>query len=207
MNKLTFAAVALAASAALAACGGAAASGGDDVASLGSTPTPDATTPSTGSVDPQQAMLDYTQCMRDHGIDMPDPEFGSATGGGVVVRQVTKGSDGDGSALDPESPAFKDADAECQPLLRAAVGSTEIDPAQQAEMREQMLAFAQCMRDHGVDFPDPTFSDDGGISVHVGSDDDGPSGLDPDDPKVEAAMEECSSSTGAPMVVSQRASG
>src|SRR6266540_2083897 len=31
-----------------------------------------------------------------------------------------------------------------------------------ANMEDAMLAFAQCMRDHGIDMPDPEFKDDGG---------------------------------------------
>ena len=30
-------------------------------------------------------------------------------------------------------------------------------------MREQMLEFAECMRDHGIDMPDPVFGDDGRV--------------------------------------------
>ena len=143
-------------------------------------------------------MLDYTSCMRDNGIDMPDPEFASAPGG-VITKQVAGRGEEGGPAFDPTNQAFKDADAECGPLLRDAIGTIDIDPEQQAEMREQALAFSQCMRDHGVDFPDPVFDDNGGISVSIGSDD-GATGPSPDDPEVEAAMEECSAVTGAPMV-------
>ncbi len=31
-------------------------------------------------------------------------------------------------------------------------------------MREQMLEFAECMRDHGIDMPDPVFADDGRVA-------------------------------------------
>jgi hypothetical protein len=215
MNKLTVAVASVAAAITLAACGsaGSPSSNDGDVASLGSTTTAvGATTPSTesadGSTDPQQAMLDYTQCMRDNGIDLPDPQFSSASGGGVISKRVDAGDAPaeDAPEFDPDSQQFEDADAECQPLLRDAVGSREIDPEEQAEMREQMLAFAQCMRDHGVDFPDPEFTDDGGgVSVHVGTaDDDGPQ---PGDPEVDAAMEECSAANGGPLIVTDTVGG
>jgi hypothetical protein len=35
-------------------------------------------------------------------------------------------------------------------------------------MKEQMLAFAQCMRDHGIDMPDPTFDADGRVKIDAG---------------------------------------
>jgi hypothetical protein len=40
--------------------------------------------------------------------------------------------------------------------------------------QEAFLAFAKCMRDHGIDMPDPQFSgDDGGFNVSIGSPDGG----------------------------------
>ena len=41
------------------------------------------------------------------------------------------------------------------------------DPERLAEMREQMLEFAQCMRDHGIDMPDPTFDENGRIKIDM----------------------------------------
>jgi hypothetical protein len=50
--------------------------------------------------------------------------------------------------------------------------------------QDQALKFAQCMRDNGVpNFPDPKFSDGGGLSIDV------PEGSDPH--KVDAAMQTC----------------
>jgi hypothetical protein len=48
---------------------------------------------------------------------------------------------------------------------------------------ERALKFAQCMREHGVDMPDPEPSSGGGVSIRVGP------GADKD--KVDAAMEAC----------------
>lgn len=46
--------------------------------------------------------------------------------------------------------------------------------------------FAKCMREQGVDFPDPEVSDDGRrIRMRPGQD------TDPDDPKVQAAQQAC----------------
>ena len=56
---------------------------------------------------------------------------------------------------------------ECQPLLENARGAIEMDPEQEAEMREQMLEFTECMREQGIDMPDPVFSDDGGFTVQA----------------------------------------
>ena len=39
------------------------------------------------------------------------------------------------------------------------MGDFEIDPEREAEMREELLAFSECMREHGIDMPDPVFSE------------------------------------------------
>ncbi len=49
-----------------------------------------------------------------------------------------------------------------------------------------MLEYARCMRDEGVDMPDPDFSQGGGF-IGMGGD------VDPDDPDFRAADEVCRS--------------
>jgi hypothetical protein len=128
-----------------------------------------ATTTTTEAVDPEEAFQEYTQCMREHGIDMPDPTSGD--GGGVISVG--------GEGMDIE--AFEEAGAACDPILEAAFGEFELSPEQEAEMMDQQLAFAQCMRDNGIDWPDPT-SDN---SQMIELDDN----IDPE--TVNAAMETC----------------
>ncbi len=131
---------------------------------------PDATTTTTEAVDPEGAYQEYTECMREHGIDMPDPSSGD--GGGVIS---IGGEDG----LDFE--AMEEAGAECDPILEAAFGEFEMSPEQEAEMMDQQLAFAKCMRDSGIDWPDP--SSDGSMMIELGDD------IDPE--AVNAAMQTC----------------
>jgi hypothetical protein len=155
---------------ALAACGGGGDSGG--VASLGrSSGNNDDDTPTTASEDPEDAALAFVKCMREHGVDMPDP----SAGGGIRLT------------VHPGSKAKADAAQKaCQPLLQAA--KPKLTPEQQTAMQDAALAFAKCMRAHGVDMPDPTF-DNGGIMMKRSSKDDPL--LDPDDPKFKAAAKAC----------------
>jgi hypothetical protein len=164
----------------LGACGG---GGGDDdtdssdVASVDdegsssdSTPDDTATDGSVSPEDREEAMLEFAQCMRDHGVDMEDPQFDGEGRGGIDL-QVT-----------PENEDEVDAAQEaCQSILEDTMGELEMDPEQEAEMREQMLEYAQCMRDHGVDMPDPQFEDGGFVVQEDVS----------NDPDFEAADEEC----------------
>ncbi|MET0325222.1 MAG: hypothetical protein ABW219_08370 [Ilumatobacteraceae bacterium] len=168
---------------ALPACGG----GGDDgsgseVASLGTDASTDGTTEGTavaGPEDPEEAMLAYTECMRDHGVDMPDPQTDGESRTMIAVE------------VDPESTEFQEAQTACEPLMDNAVSQMEIDPEREAEMREQLLEYAACMRDHGIDMPDPTFGENGEVTVQAGADggDGAPNPVDDDD--FEAANAEC----------------
>lgn len=150
---------------------------GDGVASLDDTGS--ASTTST-TVDPQDAQLEFAECMRENGMpDFPDPDSG---GGPVMV--------GPGNEIDPNDPAFQDANQACASKLGNGAGGT-LDPAGSQEIQEQLLAMAECMRDQGFDLPDPSF--DGGVGQMQL-----PDGVDPSDPKFQEAQESCRTSAGLP---------
>ena len=173
----------------LGACGGGDDDDAGDIATLGegdSATTGDDATGDTadgsveGPTDPEEAALAFAQCMREHGIDMPDPEF---TGdGGVAI-----GIRGDGSTEEE----MQEAQEACQPLMENAVGNLEPPSAEELQERQdQALAAAQCMREHGYDWPDPEFDEGGGVGIRL------PEGLDPEDPEFQAAQEECMGGDG-----------
>jgi hypothetical protein len=147
---------------------------------------------SEGETDPQEAMLEYTECMRDHGIDMPDPQF-SEDGGSFAVVGGPGSEDEGADDFNPDSPEYQAAEAECGPILEDAVGQIEVDPEQEAEMREQMLEFAACMREHGIDMPDPVFDSNGRVEVQIGSEE-GEAPMDQE--AMEDAQEACMEETG-----------
>ncbi len=174
----------------IAACGG----GGDgdtpEVASLDSATTagtdPDATATTTEPLDPDEAMLAYTECMREHGIDMPDPQPAGPGGErGAIALQV-----------DPSSEDFEAAQAACEPIMEDAFGEMEIDPEREAEMREQMLAFTECMREHGIDMPDPVFGEGGRVEISAGEGGQAMPGDGPDSEEFQAAQEACGGDDG-----------
>jgi hypothetical protein len=129
---------------ALAACGGS--PDGDRVASLtgggGATGTTNGAA-KTADKDPQQAALDFAKCMREHGIDMPDPQVDDQ--GRVRVRVGGPGGDR------PDPKKLDEAQKACGRLMGGGDGAGQIDP----EERDAMVAFARCMREHGIDMPDP----------------------------------------------------
>ena len=87
--------------------------------------------------DMEKASLKFAQCMRQHGINMPDPK-----GGRISVQSRP----GDESKMQAAQKA-------CQQYLpNGGNPETANDP----KMHDQQLKFAQCMRQQGVNVPDPT---------------------------------------------------
>jgi hypothetical protein len=110
----------------------------------------------------------FAQCMRDNGVsEFPDPDAsGELTVDGVL----------NGSSIDPNAPAWKEAIGACKDLQPPGFTGDENVTDEEQEAR---LEFAQCMRDNGVeDFPDPgkddplvdtrripSAADEGGMSI------------------------------------------
>jgi hypothetical protein len=170
--------------------------GNGDVASLddGSSDASDTTTAgTTAPEDLEDAMLAFTECMRDHGIDMPDPQV---TGEGGIAIAVE-------GEMDDEK--FQEAQTACEPLMENARGDIEVDPEQLAEMQAEMLEFAECMREHGIDMPDPVFSDDGRVTQQGPPPGDDGSEFDGDE--FNTAADECGRGEGGPMIAAAPSGG
>jgi hypothetical protein len=119
------------------------------VASLG-TPPPEAESSAAPDVElsEQDAMLAYAECMRDAGVEVTDPVFDAAGG---LVDGLEFGTDAKG--VDAKGEGFTEATAACEHFLVAF--KAPADAELQAEQLERELAFAACMRDQGLDWPDP----------------------------------------------------
>jgi predicted small secreted protein len=89
------------------------------------------------------AATDFARCMRDHGFEVPDPTFDE--------DGLPRFGDMPGRVTDP---AFDDARRTCAGPLHDALAAAgkEVDkPTDTAAL----LPFARCMREQGIDFPDP----------------------------------------------------
>jgi hypothetical protein len=138
-----------------AACGGGAASPG--VAGIGSstTTTTASSVGQTANPTNYEKALSYVKCMRNHGItDMPDPD----SVGNIDIKALHPGPTSD---LNPANAEFVAANKACQHLLP---NGGQVTPAEQQHNQAQALAWAHCMRAHGIsNFPDP--GSNGRISV------------------------------------------
>jgi hypothetical protein len=123
------------------------------------------------------AMRKFAQCMRQNGVDMPDP----SDDGGRVRMKVNGKADMD---------KMKAAQEKCRHFQPNGGKPIKPDPQRLAQMR----AMAKCMREHGVDMPDP--NDDGSIVFKKGQGS-GPN-IDPDSPTFKAADKACRKYAPAP---------
>jgi hypothetical protein len=146
--------------------------GRGEAASAKGTPSPE---------DREEAILAFTECMREHGIDMPDPETSDDGRPGLRITR----DEGANEKVDREE--LEAARKACEKHLEGTF--QQFSPEQRAEMQDRMVRFAECMRDHGIDMPDPDFSESGG---RVRAFQAGPGGgIDPDDPDFKKADEAC----------------
>jgi hypothetical protein len=138
---------------ALTACG----SGGAEVAA-GSSPS------SSAAMSQEERSREFAQCMRDNGVDVPDPEPGGKPGGFGKV--------------DRTDPDFERAREACREFVPGGGDLSKLDPAK----LDQLRVFAQCMRDNGIDLPDP--DPNGGKLGGLGQ-------IDRDSPAFRSALDVC----------------
>lgn len=128
--------------------------------------------------------LKFSECMRANGLSaFPDPDAsGSLTIDGVV----------NGSSLDPNSAAWRQAMSACKDLEPA--GFTGDNGPVTPQQHQARLKFAQCIRDNGVpDFPDPASDTAPLVDTNRIPSANRPGGMD----NLRAAMQKCGSYAAA----------
>ena len=118
----------------------------------------------------------FSACMRSHGVPaFPDPD----SSGTIHVP----------SSIDDRLPTVRAAYRACRSL---APSEGSITGQGDVMRQDQLLAFAKCMRSHGVPaFPDPQV-----VNGHINIPDT-PGQIDPSSPIVTAAIAACRSTLGA----------
>ena len=115
------------------------------------------------SASSEEAGLEFAECMRAHGVEVEDPKPG---------KSIDVGGD---------DPKTKKALAACNGKLG---GGQELTAAEDEELKEGALAFAQCMREEGIEMGDPEFLGPGKFHLDI-------AGLDTSSPAFVAAQEAC----------------
>ena len=92
----------------------------------------------------EEGVLDFAQCMREEGVNFPDPTF-----------DIDGNPQFDNLEIENEEE-FENAFENCEDILRNALPEQfDLDPEVEAALVDASLEFSQCMRDQGIDFPDP----------------------------------------------------
>ncbi len=159
-------------------------------------------------VAPDEAALQFSACMREQGLDFPD--IGLDSDGNPDIRSAFEG-------VDRRGEEFRDAMAECRSILEGAGfgGGGRAAIADNVEVQDALVEFSDCVRDDGWDVGDLELGgrNNGGGDAAA---DEAPRergneaggerregfgnrnnrfatglGLDPEDPDVQATMEQC----------------
>jgi hypothetical protein len=124
-----------------------------------------------------QARVNLAKCARAHGINVPDPSPGGGPGQGIgrLLRQYSQ------SQVNTALQA-------CRQYLAKAFPQFNLSPAQRAQVQQQLVKFAECMRSHGVNVPDPTFNTGGGFGFRQAF-----RSVDRNSPAFQSALKACQS--------------
>lgn len=100
--------------------------------------------PAASTANQNAQEIKFADCMRSNGVpSFPDPSTNPH------INFI-----GPGAGVTAQSPAFQSAQKACAKLEPGAGGGP---PTMNASQRLKAVAFAKCMRKHGLpDFPDPT---------------------------------------------------
>lgn len=132
---------------------------------------------SGGSGNEEEAALEFTECLRAHGVEVEDPKPGQKNielpeGKGPTTKQALHACDG-----------------------KLGDSGQELSASEGEEFREGWLAFARCVRAHGVDMGDPEFRGTGKVLLDT-------KGIDTSSPAFEAARQACQGKTLEPRGIS-----
>jgi hypothetical protein len=128
---------------------------------------------SAGASNNEQNFAQFAKCMREHGIEAK-VQTGSQGGELRITGHAGKGT--------PQQ--MEAAQKACSRFQPKGGKGPNLTPAERAQRADQVLAFARCMRAHGINVPNPETSG-GGIGIRIQG------GINPNDPKFQQAQQAC----------------
>ncbi len=120
-----------------------------------------------------------------------DRDWDSDTTEAVEQFQRDRDLDDDGTlargevVFRPGSTRVGEAKAQVGQQLAPGAQIAELSDDEKEEFKQAALANARCMREHGIDFPDPEFDPNGGARVKINK------SLNPEGAKFQAAQKAC----------------
>ena len=106
----------------------------------------------------EEITTEFTSCMRDHGFSVADPELNADGSINIEkIRTEIMSNIVNNTNTERRQGAFRD----CVPILQNATFAQPREEENIIVRQDRLLEMAQCLRDDGLDVPDPDFS--GGI--------------------------------------------
>jgi hypothetical protein len=141
-------------------------SGGEQTSQVASLETNEASvseSDATGQADPlvetEEAMLAFTQCLRDQGIDVDDPTVDA--NGNLQLPPINLEFEADEADPEEAMAGMEALMAPCEEHLEGITQTTS--SGDDSKFEDALLEYAECMRENGVDMPDPSFSSGSGM--------------------------------------------
>lgn len=173
----------------LGACSGGVAPSDDVPTLVDPSASPDASP--TASLDPEAAMDAFAACMREHGVNVQISTGGDGGGNGTIGNGTSDGPR-KGTGTDKSNAEMDAANKACSSLLPKGGVNGPGGAGMDAATQQKMLDFSACMRQHGINMPDPKF-ENGGATVQIGGPDGDGSQVDPDSQAFKDAQKACES--------------
>ncbi len=130
----------------------------------------------------EEITTEFTTCLRDYGFDVNDPTLNADGTVDMAGLRVSIMADPN---FDINNEKTRQALQECLGLLQDATFATESTQEDQIELHDNLLEFAECIRENGIDIPDPEFSNNPRVSMNSMFENITIT------PKIEKAMESC----------------
>ena len=136
----------------------------------------------------EQRATQYVECLRDLGYSMKDPELKAdgtidALAFRMAISQVLSSS-----GTEVASSKDRKSHESCRPLLDGITWKKRNAPEDETKLKDDVLKFAQCLRDKGFDVKDPVFGDNPRASMRPMI-----QNLTGPTAKVDSSVEECNS--------------
>ena len=106
----------------------------------------------------EEKATQFVECMREHGFkDVKDPALNAD---GSINWEPIKQSFGQ---LDRKNVKLRKAYGDCLPLLDDVTRTKKDSGEDKEEVKDQLLKYAECLREKGLKVPDPDFSPGGNM--------------------------------------------
>ena len=102
----------------------------------------------------EQRTTQYVECLRDLGYSMKDPELKAD---GTIDSMAFRMAIGQALSLSDTNREDRKSFDFCSPLLEGITWKTRSEPEDETKLKDDMLTFAQCLRDKGFNVKDPVF--------------------------------------------------